>query len=110
MILCEVLQVLIMGGDDAKGLLLPELFQHGFSDGTSDGGLSTAAELIDEQQTLSVRLFHHLLHVHQVGRVGREVVLDALLVANVDQDMLEESCGTAIADGNGQTTLKHILQ
>ena len=45
-----------------------------------------------------------------MARIGREVVLDALLVANVDQDMLEESCGTAIADGNGQTTLKHILQ
>ena len=109
MILCEVLQILIVGGDDAKGLFLPELFQHGFSDGTSDGGLCTAAELIDKQQTVSVRLFHHLLHVHQMARIGREVVLDTLLVADVDEDMLEDSCGTAIANGDGQTTLEHIL-
>ena len=46
MILGEVLQVLIVGGDHAEGLLLPELLQHCLCDGTADGRFRSAAELV----------------------------------------------------------------
>ena len=59
---------------------------------------------------MRVGLLHHLLHVHQMTRIGREVVLNTLLVADVYQDMVEESCGASVADGYGQTALEHILQ
>ena len=45
-VLCKVLQVLIVGGDDAEGLLLPELFQYGLGDSAADGGFRTAAKLV----------------------------------------------------------------
>ena len=46
MSLGKLLQVLIVGGDHAEGLALPELLQHSLCDGTSDGGLRAAAELV----------------------------------------------------------------
>ena len=46
MILCKVLQILIVGSDHAEGLLLPQLLQDGLCDGTADGWLRTAAELV----------------------------------------------------------------
>ena len=110
MVFRKVLQVLVVGSDHAEGLFLPELLQHGLCDGSADGGLRSAAELVDQQQRLSVGLAHHLLHVHQVTRVGREVVLDALLVADVYQDVMEKSAGASVADRYGQTALEHVLQ
>ena len=67
MILSEVLQVLVVGGDHAKGLFLPELFQHRLCNGASDGRLRSTTELINKQQTLGIRLLHHLFHIHQVA-------------------------------------------
>ena len=49
MVLGKVLEILIVGGDDAKSLLLPELFEHGLGNGSTDGRLRTAAKLVDEQ-------------------------------------------------------------
>ena len=46
MILGKVLQVLIVGGNHAKGLLLPELLQHRLCNGTADGWFRAAAKLI----------------------------------------------------------------
>ena len=109
MILGEVLQVLVVGGDHPEGLLLPELLQHSLCDGTADSGFSTTAELIDQQQTLVVGLTHHLFHVHQMTGVGREIILDALFVADVDQDALEDSCGASVTNGYRQSALEHIL-
>ena len=62
----KVFQVLVVRGDDAKRLFLPELFQHCLGNGAADGRLGAAAELVDEQQAAVIRLSHHLFHVHQV--------------------------------------------
>ena len=62
----KMLQVLVVGSDDAKRLLLPELLQHRLGYRTADGRLSTAAKLVNQQQRTLVGLTHHLLHVHQV--------------------------------------------
>ena len=47
MILGKVLQVLVMGGYNGECLFLPELLQHSLCNGTSNGRLRTAAELVD---------------------------------------------------------------
>lgn len=44
----KVLQVLVVSGDDGKRLLLPKLFQHGFSDSTANGWLGTASKFVDK--------------------------------------------------------------
>ena len=54
---------------------------------------------------MRIGLLHHLFHVHQMTRVGREVVLNALLVTDVDEDMVEDTRRAAIADGDGQAAL-----
>ena len=46
MVVGKVLQVLIVGGDDTKGLFLPELFQHGLGNGTANHGFCAASELV----------------------------------------------------------------
>ena len=45
-----------------------------------------------------------------MARVGREVVLDALFVADVDHDVLEDASRRSVADGDGESALQHILQ
>ena len=43
-------------------------------------------------------------------RVGTQIVLDALLIADINHDTLEDTCGRAITDRNRQAALQHILQ
>ena len=45
-VISKMLQVLVVGGNDTKRLLQPELLQHGFGNGTANHGFSTATELI----------------------------------------------------------------
>ena len=110
MVLSKVLQVLIVGGYHAKGLLLPELFQHGLCYGAADGGLCAATKLVYQQQRVFVGLLHHLLHVHQMTGICTQVVLNALLVANVDHYTLECAHCRSLAYGDGQAALQHVLQ
>ena len=53
---------------------------------------------------------NHRLHIEQVGRVGGEVVFDALLVANVYHYVTEGATGATVAHWDGESTLQHILQ
>ena len=110
MVFGKVLQILIVGGDDAEGLLLPELLQHGFGNGAADGRLCTAAKLIDQQQRMAVGLLHHVLHVQQVTRIGRQIVGYRLLVTDVYHDVAEYTTCRTVTNGNRQSALQHILQ
>ena len=106
----EVLEVLVVSGDDAEGSAFHEALHHGLGHGASDLGLGAAAELIYEQQCGGVGGAHHLFHVEQVRAVGRELVLDALLVADVDHYGFEHAQARALAHGDGQAALEHVLQ
>ena len=90
-VLGKVFEVLIVGGDDRPCLLLPELLEHRFGNGSSNLRFCASTELVDEDERALVGLSHHVLHVHQVRRIGAQIVLDALLIADVDHDMLERS-------------------
>ena len=87
----KMLQVLIVSGNHAKGTLLPELLQHGLGNSTTNCGLGTATKLINQQQRVFVSRFHHLLHVHQMTRVCREIILNTLLVADINHNTLEDA-------------------
>ena len=45
-----------------------------------------------------------------MAAVGTQVVLDALLVADVDEDLAEDASPGAVGQGNGQSALQHVLQ
>ena len=57
-----------------------------------------------------VSVANHLLHIHQVRGVGRQVVLDALLVADVNHQLLENAAGGVLVHRHAQPALQHILQ
>ena len=54
-------------------------------------------------------LTNHILHVEEVGRISGEVILDTLLVTDVDHDVTEYAQCASLANGNGESALKHIL-
>ena len=58
-----MLQVLVMGGDYAEGLLLAELSQHALRNGRTYHRLGASAKLVNEQQGAVAGLSHHVLHV-----------------------------------------------
>lgn len=45
-----------------------------------------------------------------MGGIGTEVVLQTLFVANVYHKVIEDAYLRAVANGNGQSALEHILQ
>ena len=65
-LLGEVLQVLVVGGDDAERPFLVEDLQHRLRHRATDLGFSAPAELVDEDEALPVAVLHHLLHVQQM--------------------------------------------
>ena len=46
----EVLEVLIVGGDDAAGVAVDELAKDGFGEGAADLGFGAATEFVDEEE------------------------------------------------------------
>ena len=51
-----------------------------------------------------------VLHVRQVRAVGAEVVFDALLVADIDEDTLEDARARALVQRDRDAALEHVLQ
>ena len=105
-----VLQVLVVGGYHAPCVLLHKLVEHSLCHSAANLRLRTRTKLVDEQQSAVACLLHHVLHVQEVRRVGREVVLYALLVADVDHYVAEDAHLGALAHGDGQSALQHVLQ
>ena len=106
----EVLQVLVVGGDDRPRTFCEQLLQHGLGQRTTDARLCACAELVDEDERTARGLPHHVLHVEQMGGVGGEVVLQALLIANVYHHITKHAAARALPHGNGHPTLQHVLQ
>lgn len=106
----EVLEILIVGGDDAAGVAVDELAKDGFGEGAADLGFGAATEFVDEEEAARGAVFHHRLHVEQVGGVGRKVVLETLLVADVDEDVVEDTGARVFSGGDGKSALEHVLE
>ena len=106
----EVLQVLVVGGDDTVCPLLAESVEHCLGDGSTDARLRTRTKLIDEDDGVAVGCLHHVLHVEQVGGVGTQVVLQALFVADVYHNVLEDAGLRTLAHRDAESALEHVLQ
>ena len=65
-ILCILLEVLIVCGDDSEGFLGIKPFQHRLGYRTTYLRLGAASELVDEDECGVVGLSHHGLHVEQM--------------------------------------------
>src|SRR3712207_6191842 len=93
----KVLEVLVVGGDDCPCTPRAELLQYALGNGATYLWFGACTKLVDEDERACVGASHHVLHVQQMRGVGREVVLEALLVAYVDHDMLEDAHLRAVA-------------
>ena len=98
-----------MGCNHAPGLLAVQSAQDGLGNGSANLRFRTRAHFVDEQQGAGRSIPQEQFHVGQMGRIGREVVVDALLVADVNQDVVIDGAGGIVAHGNRQSALEHIL-
>ena len=98
-----------MGCYDGKSRLLRVAHQYCLCHGTADGGFRTTAEFVYQQQGGGICHLHHVLHVEQVAGVGGQVVLYALFVSNVYGQFMEDTHLAALAYGNWQAALQHVL-
>ena len=52
----------------------------------------------------------HLFHIEKMGRIGGEIVLNALLVAYVNHDGVEHTHGAVLPHWHAKAALHHVLQ
>ena len=45
-----------------------------------------------------------------MARVGAQIILNALFVADINENVLEDTAVGTFADGYAQTALQHVLQ
>ena len=109
-LLSEVLQVLVVGRDDTETPVSVEAVEERLGDRPADLGLGTATELVDQEDRALVAVLDEKFHVHQVGTVGTQVVLDALLVADIDEHPAEQARARAFVQGDQESALQHVLQ
>ena len=105
----KVLQVGVVRGDDAVHARSVQLVEHGFGNGAAQAGLGAGAEFVNQHQAFLAGQQHKLLHGQQVRGVGRQVVFQALLVADVQENILEHAGFGVVGAGNEQAHLQHEL-
>ena len=96
--------------DDAEHFLAVETFEQGFGQRTAHERFRAAAELVDKQQCTLVAVPNEVFHVRQMRTVGAQIVLDALLVADIDKQALEDSGFRLFVKRDRDAALKHVLQ
>ena len=87
----KMLQILVMGCDHTHHPVLVELLQDGLGNGSANLRLGAAAHLVDKDESLLTSLREEQLHVLQVAAIGTQVVLDALLVADVNENVMVQA-------------------
>ena len=103
------LEVSKMSGDNAERASLAELFEHCLGDGAARARLGAAAQLVQKEQRTIVGDGQQLFHILQMRRVGTQVVLYRLLVANVYHHPVEDAELGGLATWRQQSALQHIL-
>ena len=105
----KMFQVLVVGRHHAHHLMLVQLLEDGLGDGPANLRFGATAHLVDEDERLLAATREEKFHVLQVAAVGTQVVLDALLVTDVDKDVIEQPHVGIVAQSGQQATLHHVL-
>ena len=104
-----VFDIGVVGRDDAVAPLLQQAFENRLGNRPADDRLGARPELVDQHQGPRRGSGKHVLHVEQVGGVGREVVVDRLLVADVDAEALEDGQLGDLRRRDREPALEHVL-
>ena len=73
--------------------MVVELLKKHLGQGTTEFGVASGAKLIQEQQAVAARTVEEPLHPVEPVAVCGELVLDALVVPDVGQDLFEQAEG-----------------
>ena len=103
-------QVGVVGGNDPIHPAFVEFCQDGFGDGAAGRGFRSAAEFINQHEGFLVRTVQHLPHIGQEGRIGAEVVFQALVVSDAHHDAVEHRQLRGLGGGDEHAPLEHVLQ
>ena len=79
-----ILNVGIVGRNHPVTAFTAEPFEDRLRDRPADDRLRTRTELVDKHQRPVRSSGEHVLHIEQVRRIGRKIVVDRLLVPDVD--------------------------
>ena len=109
MVVSQKFQVRIVRCDHAKRLLIVHFQQDSLCNCASELRFCSGSKLVDEEQGALVAMLKNLLHVDEVRAVCREVVFQRLLIADVDEHIMEYAAFRVDLDRNRQTALQHVL-
>ena len=99
-----------MGGDDAEGMFADQFFEDDLGKGASQIGVAAAAQLIDKETGSSTGILHEVLHVLQMRTIGAQLEFEALRIADMDHQLLEDAHFAIGMDRHQQSALQHQLQ
>ena len=109
-VLGVMLQILEMGRYHTPHPAVVETMKDGLRYRASDLRLGAPAELIDKSQRSRAPALEHEFHRAQMRRVGRQIVFNRLIVANVKENVVENAEVAVVVDSGKHSTLKHILK
>ena len=98
-----------MRRNDAITAAIEQPFENRLGNGAADRRLGSRTELVDQHQRAVGGSGQHVLHVAQVRRIGRQIVVDRLLVADIDADRPENGQLRDLRRRHGITALEEIL-
>ena len=101
------LQLRIVGGGGNDGALPAAVLDNGHGQGRALGGVGAGAQLVKQDQGAVIALFDNIDDIAHVGREGGEILLNALLIADVCQDVAEHRQVAAVVGGDMQAALVH---
>ena len=107
---CVEFEVGIVGRDDPVGPAGVQGGEDRFGDGPAGGWFRSGPELVDQHEGLSVGLGEHGPHVGEEGAIGREVVVDRLVVPDRDHDPVEDRQFGGLRGRDQHAPLEHVLQ
>ena len=105
-----MLEVGIVCRENAKSAKAVEFGEDGFGNCATHQRFSSRAKFIDENEGARVGIAHEILHGKEMRGVGTQVILNALVVANVDEKIIEYAHSRTLIDWNEETALEHKLE
>ena len=106
---CIIFNIRVVSCNHAIAPLLKQTLQNSLGYGTTDYRLCTRTKLINQNKSTRRCRLQHTLHIHQVRRIGRKVVIHRLLIANINADTLKHRQFAHLTCSNREAALEHIL-
>ena len=106
---CQQLQVGIVGSDDTEGVAAVQLFEQCLGNGAARPWFGAPTQLVKQKEGALVSRFQQLFHILQMRSVCAQVVVYRLLVADVDEYIVEDAKLRCLTAGHQHTALQHVL-